>query len=188
MVDFLFFFGLWVFYFSICAFSVLDSSSVLGLPVNLRPFLLFLVDFLFFGEFPVSYFFGFGGFPVPISRTISNFLWVLFFLLVRCLRDVGAAKWDGLRRRFGTRLRRRRRAKLLCCESFGTSQPALNRADFPAEAVPAMRGYSFPLHRGSGDIVATPQSFNLGRASLSSHLRYLAGALRVVPLTRCAVV
>ena len=51
-----------------------------------------------------------------------------------------------------------------------------------------MRGYSFPLHRGSGDIVATPQSFNLWRASLSSHLRYLAGALRVVPLTRCAVV
>ena len=105
-----------------------------------------------------------------------------------CSRDVGAAKWDGLRRRFGTRLRRRRRAKLLCCESFGTSQPALNRADFPAEAVPAMRGYSLPLHRGSGYIVATPQSFNLWRASLSSHLRYLAGALRVVPLTRCAVV
>ena len=65
---------------------------------------------------------------------------------------------------------------------------SIYRADFPTEAVPAMRGYSLPLHRGSGYIVATPQSFNLWRASLSSHLRYLAGALRVVPLTRCAVV
>ena len=105
-----------------------------------------------------------------------------------CSRDVGAAKWDGLRRRFGTRLRRRRRAKLPCCESFGTSQPALNCADFTAEAVPAMRGYSFPPHRGSGYIVATPQSFNFWLASPSSHLRSLAGALRVVPLSRCAVV
>ena len=48
--------------------------------------------------------------------------------------------------------------------------------------MPAMRGYSFPPHRGSGYIVATPQSFNLWRASLSSHLCYLAGELRVVPL------
>ena len=74
--------------------------------------------------------------------------------------DVGAAKWDGLRRRFGTRLRRRRRAKLLCCESFGTSQPALNCADFTAEAVPAVRGYSFPPSPRLGSIVATPQSLN----------------------------
>ena len=74
--------------------------------------------------------------------------------------DVGAAKWDGLRRRFGTRLRRRRRAKLPCCESFGTSQPALNCADITAEAVPAVRGYSFPPSPRLGSIVATPQSLN----------------------------
>ena len=56
---------LWVFCFAIGAFSVLDLSvlgdfSASGDP----PFLLFLVDFLFFGGFPVSYFFGFGGFPI----------------------------------------------------------------------------------------------------------------------------
>ena len=51
-----------------------------------------------------------------------------------------------------------------------------------------MRGYSFTPHRGSGYIVAAPQSFNFWLASPSSHLRSLAGALRVVPHTRCAVV
>ena len=44
----------------------------------------------------------------------------------------------------------------------------------------------FTPHRGSGYIVATPQSFNFWLASPSSHLRPLAGALRVVPVTRCA--
>ena len=44
------------------------------------------------------------------------------------------------------------------------------------------------VNRGSGYIVATPQSFNFWLASPSSHLRSLAGALRVVPLARCAVV
>ena len=41
------------------------------------PFLLFLflVGFLFRGGFPVSYFFGFGGFP------ISLLIWVFYFLI-----------------------------------------------------------------------------------------------------------
>ena len=60
-----------------------------------------------------------------------------------CSRGVGAAKQDGLRRWFGTRPKRRRRAKLLCCESLGTSRPALNCADIAADAVTALWGYWF---------------------------------------------
>ena len=57
---------LWVFCFSIGAFSVLDSS-VLG-DFRCPPFssfLLFLVDFLFFGGFPVSCFLVLVGFLFP---------------------------------------------------------------------------------------------------------------------------
>jgi hypothetical protein len=41
---------------------------------------------------------------------------------------------------------------------FGTSQPALNCADITADAVTAMRGYSFTPRRASGYIVAKRQS------------------------------
>jgi hypothetical protein len=67
---------LWVFYFSIGAFSVLDSS-VLG-DFRWPPFSSFFGGFPIFGGFPVSCFFGFGGFPISLS---PFFLSVFYFLI-----------------------------------------------------------------------------------------------------------
>ena len=64
-VDFLFFFGFSIFRLVRFRFLIRRSWVTSGAP----PFLLFLMDFLFFGGFPVSHFLGFGGFPV------SYFFW-----------------------------------------------------------------------------------------------------------------
>ena len=67
-VNFLFFFGFSV--FRLARFRFLIRRSWVTSDDPPFPFLLFLflVDFLFFGGFasPVSYFFGFGGFPISL--------------------------------------------------------------------------------------------------------------------------
>ena len=76
-MDFLFFFGFSIFRLVRFRFLIRRSWVTSGGP----PFLLFLVDFLFFGGFPVSYFIGFGGFPISLFSLSFPFSgWcVLFF-------------------------------------------------------------------------------------------------------------
>jgi hypothetical protein len=90
------------------------------------------------------------GFQSKTSKFLSFFV---FFSQKKIEnRNVFTTKRDGLRRRFGTRLQRQRRAKLLCCESFGTSRPALNCAEITADAVTALWGYAVTAlwHRPEG--------------------------------------
>ena len=84
LVDFLFFFGFSTFRLVRFRFLIYRSWVTSPLPVTpLFLFLLFLVDFLFFGGFPVSYFFGFGGFPIFLfSLNFLFFDWCVFVLSI----------------------------------------------------------------------------------------------------------